>query len=50
MCSVHVAIFYTIFLSKSKTLEDIIHKEKHCVTPKNINGHWVVFNLDSNCN
>ena len=42
-------LLYHIFV-QNKTLEDIIHKEKHCVTPKNINGHWVVFNLDSNCN
>ena len=46
----HVATLYTIFLSKSKTLEDVIDSEKHCVTPVNIEVHWVVLNLDSNCN
>ena len=34
-----VATLYTIFSPKTKTLEEVIHREKHCVIPININAH-----------
>ena len=45
-----VATLYTIFSSKTKTLEEVIHREKHCVIPININAHWAVLYLDGNRN
>ena len=45
-----VATLYTIFSSKGKTLEDVIHREKHCVITKNTNAHWAVLYLDGNRN
>ena len=45
-----VATLYIIFSSKTKTLEEVIHREKHCVIPININAHWAVLYLDGNRN
>ena len=45
-----VATLYTIFSSKGKILEEVIHREKHCVIPIDINAHWAVLYLDGNRN
>ena len=43
-----VATLYAIFSSKSKTLEEVIYREKHCVIPISINAHWAVVYLEGN--
>ena len=45
-----VATLYSILLSKSKTLKEMIPREKHCVISINVNAHWPVLYLDSNRN
>ena len=45
-----VTTLYNIFSSKSNTLEDAIHREKHCVIHININAHWALLYLDGNRN
>ena len=44
-----VATLYIISL-KSKTLEEVIHREKHCLVHIIINAHWAVLYLDGNQN
>ena len=44
-----VTTLYNIFSSKSNTLQDAIHREKHCVIHIN-NAHWALLYLDGNRN
>ena len=44
------ATLYTIFSSKTKTLEEVMHREKHCVIPISINAQWAVLYLGGNRN